>query len=113
MIDIQALDRHGQAAIDALPSVMLYGGKTCRCSFRTTRTNLIGIDGGVVTQIGGSIFASKSVCISDLGVIPSPESQISIQQVDLTYLNFWIEDVLGKEDPTLTEVQIVLGPTNK
>lgn len=113
MIDIAALSRHGQAAINALPSVMLYNSRQCECSFRTSRTSIIGVDGGTVTQIGGTIFASKSVCIQKLYGIPKPETEIRVQQLDLSYLNFFIEDVLGSEDPTLTEVQIILGPTNR
>lgn len=112
-IDLLALDRHGSAAINALPTSMMYNGTLVNCSFRTTRTNIAAIDGGTVTMIGGSVFVSKSVCLSAFSGIPKPETQCSIRQADGSFLSFFIEDVLGAEDATLTEVSLVLGPTNK
>lgn len=113
MIDILALSRHGQSAINALPTALLYNGVTATGSFRTTNTAILGIDGGTITEIGGSAFISKQVCFDKFGSIPKPETQIQVQQKDLSFLPFFIENVLGKEDPTLTEVTLVLGPVNK
>lgn len=113
LIDLDAVSRHGQAAISAMPTIALYNGSIIQGSFRTTRTGIMGVDGGTITEIGGSYFVSKRVCLNALGVLPTPETTISVRQLNGSYLPFWIEDVIGAEDATLTEVTLILGPTNR
>jgi len=115
MIDVSAMSRHGQAAINALPvTVKFEGGETCRASLLQNRTGVQGTDGGIIWGIGGELLISKAeMAANGIAIMPRAEDVIQVKQSDNSFLAYRVETVMGDDHPNATEIQVALGAPNK
>lgn len=122
-IDVAAMGRHGRNQILHLPVSCRIpavvadpdegieaqdAGQPFPAAFANGTGNLLGVDGGIVYDRGGSLTISKV----DWPTALVEQTFVEMQMRDASWKLFSVNHVSGAESPNATEVNLIIGPPN-